>query len=209
MQARSLHSRPYAPRATRARARAAARGVAPASTKNMRPLRGLPRTWRAGDAGPGHAALPHHVPAHRLPGRPVPPLRRLQCAAPHAPPPARKGRAAPLHGVQARLEHMHAASGEHIRQTRAPGGTQGRGTSASAWRRSGRTRSATGARCAALRSPGPGACSPPRGHEARQMRLAAGAQVGTIMLMYIMALAYAASSPIILPFTLAYFIVSW
>ncbi len=29
------------------------------------------------------------------------------------------------------------------------------------------------------------------------------------MLMYIMALAYAASSPIILPFTLAYFIVSW
>ncbi len=60
-----------------------------------------------------------------------------------------------------------------------------------------------------LRSPGPGACSPPRGHEARQMRLAAGAQVGTIMLMYIMALAYAASSPIILPFTLAYFIVSW
>ena len=34
-------------------------------------------------------------------------------------------------------------------------------------------------------------------------------QVGTIMLMYIVALAYAASSPIILPFTLAYFIVSW
>lgn len=34
-------------------------------------------------------------------------------------------------------------------------------------------------------------------------------QVGTIMLMYIVALAYAASSPMILPFTLAYFIVSW
>ena len=29
------------------------------------------------------------------------------------------------------------------------------------------------------------------------------------MLMYIVALAYAASSPMILPFTLAYFIVSW
>lgn len=36
-----------------------------------------------------------------------------------------------------------------------------------------------------------------------------GVQVGTIMLMYIVALAYAASSPMILPFTLAYFIVSW
>ncbi|KAK9819243.1 hypothetical protein WJX81_003710 [Elliptochloris bilobata] len=36
-----------------------------------------------------------------------------------------------------------------------------------------------------------------------------GREVGTIMLMYIVALAYAASSPMILPFTLAYFIVSW
>ena len=40
-------------------------------------------------------------------------------------------------------------------------------------------------------------------------RCEACVQVGTIMLMYIVALAYAASSPMILPFTLAYFIVSW
>ncbi len=153
MQARSLHSRPCAPRATRARARTAARGVAPAPPGNMRPLRGSPRTRRARDAGPGHAAVPHHVPAHWLPGWPVPPLRRLQCAGPPTPPPACKGRAAPPRGVQARLKHVHASSG--VRQTPAPGQTQGRGTSASGWRRSGRTLFATGARCAAAAPPRP------------------------------------------------------
>ena len=95
MQARSLHSRPCAPRATRARARTAARGVAPAPPGNMRPLRGSPRTRRAGDAGPGHAAVPHHVPAHWLPGWPVPPLRRLQCAGPPAPPTCLQGARCP------------------------------------------------------------------------------------------------------------------
>jgi hypothetical protein len=36
-----------------------------------------------------------------------------------------------------------------------------------------------------------------------------GREVGTTMLVYIMALAYAASSPIILPFALAFFVMSW
>lgn len=36
-----------------------------------------------------------------------------------------------------------------------------------------------------------------------------GREVGTTMLIYIMGLAYAASSPIILPFALAFFIMSW
>ena len=36
-----------------------------------------------------------------------------------------------------------------------------------------------------------------------------GREVATIMLIYIMALAYAPSSPLILPFALAYFAMSW
>ncbi len=36
-----------------------------------------------------------------------------------------------------------------------------------------------------------------------------GREVGTTMLVYIMGLAYAASSPIILPFALAFFVMSW
>lgn len=36
-----------------------------------------------------------------------------------------------------------------------------------------------------------------------------GREVGTMMLIYIIALAYAATSPIILPFALIYFIFSW
>ncbi|KAK9817083.1 hypothetical protein WJX72_009273 [[Myrmecia] bisecta] len=36
-----------------------------------------------------------------------------------------------------------------------------------------------------------------------------GREIGTIMLIFVMALAYAATSPLILPFTLIYFIMSW
>ena len=36
-----------------------------------------------------------------------------------------------------------------------------------------------------------------------------GREVGTTMLIFIMAMAYAATSPLILPFALAYFIVTW
>ena len=36
-----------------------------------------------------------------------------------------------------------------------------------------------------------------------------GREIGVIMLIYIMALAYAASSPIILPFALCYFLTAW
>ena len=36
-----------------------------------------------------------------------------------------------------------------------------------------------------------------------------GREVGLIMIIYIMAFAYAASSPIILPFTLCYFTAAW
>ena len=36
-----------------------------------------------------------------------------------------------------------------------------------------------------------------------------GREVGTTMLIFIMAMAYAATSPIILPFALAYFIITW
>ena len=36
-----------------------------------------------------------------------------------------------------------------------------------------------------------------------------GREIATIMLIYIMALAYAPTSPLILPFALAYFAMSW
>ncbi len=36
-----------------------------------------------------------------------------------------------------------------------------------------------------------------------------GREVGTTMLIFIMAMAYAATSPLILPFALTYFIITW
>lgn len=36
-----------------------------------------------------------------------------------------------------------------------------------------------------------------------------GREVGTTMLIFIMAMAYAATSPLILPFALVYFIITW
>lgn len=41
------------------------------------------------------------------------------------------------------------------------------------------------------------------------MSVGYGREIGMIMLIYIMAMAYAASSPIILPFALCYFITAW
>lgn len=57
-------------------------------------------------------------------------------------------------------------------------------------------------------------CAGPRNEKEKvslnsSLSIGYGREIGVIMLIYIMALAYAASSPIILPFTLCYFITAW
>ncbi len=58
------------------------------------------------------------------------------------------------------------------------------------------------------------ACAGPRNEKEKvwlnsSLSIGYGREIGVIMLIYIMALAYAASSPIILPFALCYFLTAW